>query len=327
MPSFWSKYSNMESKINAVQDIIKNEFTIRNTDIQEAMQSLTSSGGKQLRPAFFLLFSQFGDKNKAKPEETQLKIAASLEVLHMATLIHDDVIDDSPLRRGQVTIQSQYGKDIAVYTGDLLFTIFFKLMLETMSDTPYMAINAKIMRNILLGELDQMSLRFNQTQHIRQYLHAISGKTAALFKLASQEGAYFGGASTEIIHRSARIGHSIGMAFQILDDILDYTADPKTFNKPILEDLATGVYSLPLLLALQKNPDSFKPLLDKERNISESECRQVAQLVIDNQGVSEAREIAKCYTQKAINDIKKLPNNPSKKLLLKLTNELLKRHI
>lgn len=187
-----------------------------------------------------------------------MKIAASLEILHMATLIHDDVIDDSPLRRGQKTVQTQFGKDIAVYTGDLLFTIFFELILEATNDFEYMAINSKAMKKILLGELDQMHLYHNQNQTIRDYLRAISGKTAELFKLSAREGAHFGGANQEIVRLSGKIGYYIGMAFQILDDILDYTADEKELNKPVLEDLDKGVYSLPLLLAMKKNQNFLK---------------------------------------------------------------------
>lgn len=110
-----------------------------------------------------------------------------------------------------------------------------------------------------------MHLRYNQQQGIHHYLRAISGKTAELFKLASKEGAYFGGAEKEVVRLAGHIGFNIGMTFQILDDILDYTADKKTFNKPVLEDLAQGVYSLPLLLAIEENPDIFKPILDKKQ--------------------------------------------------------------
>lgn len=109
------------------------------------------------------------------------------------------------------------------------------------------------MKKILLGELDQMRLRYNQTQSIHDYLRSTSGKTAELFRLASLEGAYFSGASPEVVRRAGRIGLNIGLAFQMLDDILDYSANQADFNKPVIEDLNTGVYTLPLLLALKKS--------------------------------------------------------------------------
>lgn len=118
---------------------------------------------------------------KKTRETTIIKIAASLEILHMATLIHDDIIDDSPLRRGAVTIQSQYGKDVAVYTGDLLFTEFFTLIADAMNGSEFMKINAQGMKRLLLGELDQMSHRFDRRMSIPAYLRSVNGKTAELF--------------------------------------------------------------------------------------------------------------------------------------------------
>ncbi|VTS15647.1 polyprenyl synthetase [Streptococcus porcinus] len=326
MPSYWSKYPEIDQHIKLVCQLIEKRVQVRNTDIQEAIIQLAQAGGKYLRPAFFFLFTSFGQKEKQNSEQLT-KIAASLEILHMATLIHDDVIDDSPLRRGQITVQTQFGKDIAVYTGDFLFTIFFELILETMQDSPYMSINAKAMKKILIGELDQMHLYFNQNQSIRDYLRSISGKTAELFRLASLEGAYFGGASPDVVSKAGRIGYHIGMTFQILDDILDYTAKEKDFNKPILEDITNGVYSLPLLFAIKNNPNAFKELLDKKDQLTAEELRTIAQLVLENHGVEKAQELARQYTQKAIDDIKALPKIKAQKQLLQLTNHLLKRKI
>ena len=136
MSSFWSKNPRMQAKINHICDLIAERVAVRNPAIETAIVDLSTAGGKYLRPAFFYLFSEFG-QTEAKNEDKLLKIATSLEILHMATLIHDDIIDDSPLRRGQKTIQSRFGKDVAVYTGDLLFTVFFELILESMADTPY----------------------------------------------------------------------------------------------------------------------------------------------------------------------------------------------
>ncbi|EHI69015.1 polyprenyl synthetase family protein [Streptococcus ictaluri] len=326
MSSFWSKNPQMQAKIKDICDLIEKRVVIRNPEIETAIVELSVSGGKYLRPAFFYLFAGFGDSKKA--ETTDLtKIASSLEILHMATLMHDDIIDDSPLRRGQATVQSKFGKDVAVYTGDLLFTVFFELILETMVDTPYLAINAKAMKKILMGELNQMHLQFNQVQSVRDYLHSVSGKTAELFRLAAKEGAYFGGATSDIVRLAGRIGHNIGMAFQILDDILDYTADPKTFNKPVLEDLPNGVYSLPLLFALEQKPEAFKELLDKKEKISLEDRKSVAKLVKEIGGVEASRQLARRFTQKAILDIQQLPEAKAKNDLLKLTNHLLKRQI
>ncbi len=326
MSSYWNKFPDIQDKIEQVCALIKKRVHVRNPDIQTALNDLTNAGGKHLRPAFFFLFADFGQFTK-QDEEKLVQIAASLEILHMATLIHDDIIDDSPLRRGTATIQTKFGKDIAVYTGDLLFTVFFELILEAMNNSSYMTVNAKSMKKILMGELDQMHLYYNQNQSIHAYLRAISGKTAELFKLASKEGAYFGGADDEVVRLAGHIGYNIGMTFQILDDILDYTANQKDFNKPVLEDLTKGIYSLPLLLALRENPIHLKSLLDKKTEMTPTDMQEVARLVVANHGVEKARDLARVFTQKALDDIERLPQNKTQKQLLKLTNHLLKRKI
>lgn len=326
MKLYWEQIPDIQAQIKQVCELIEDRFQIRNRDIQTALIELNQAGGKHLRPLFFFLFTRFGDQSQ-KDQEKLLKIAASIEILHMATLIHDDIIDDSPLRRGIATIQSQFGKDIAVYSGDLLFTLFFELIVETMVDSPYIIQNAQSMKKILMGELDQMRLYYNQEQTIEDYLQAISGKTAELFKLASEEGAYFSAASSDTVTLAGQIGYNIGMAFQILDDILDYTATQDDLHKPVLEDLANGVYSLPLLLAIKKSPLVFKELLAKKTNMKLSDKQEVAALVMQYNGVEEARQKALEFTDEAINLIQQLPENPSKKQLLKMTHYLLKRKL
>ena len=190
---------------------------------------MARSGGKLLRP-LFLSFAQLGDEEKQE-ETTTIKIAASLEILHMATLIHDDIIDDSPLRRGAVTIQSQYGKTWLFYTGDLLFTEFFTLIADAMNGSEFMKINAQGMKRLLLGELDQMSHRFDRRMSIPAYLEVSTAKQPN-FSLSCLEGAYFGH-SSKVQRLAKRIGRH-GIAFQVYDDILDYTADTETLKKPAL---------------------------------------------------------------------------------------------
>lgn len=326
MSSQWKQYPDLENNIKQTCLLIEKVVRVRNDDIASALVTLTNAGGKYLRPAFFFLFTSFGSKNP-KTDKELIEIAASIEILHMATLIHDDIVDDSPLRRNTLTIQSQFGKDVAVYTGDFLFTVFFDLVLKTMNGSPYMAVNAKTMKKILVGELDQMQLRYQQDQKVRDYLRAISGKTAALFRLACREGAYFSGADKEVTRLAGHIGHNIGMAFQILDDILDYSADSSSFNKPVLEDLTTGVYSLPLLLAMAHNPQAFQELLAKKEQMTQDDIQEVSRLVKENKGIEQAKQLANRFTQKALENIKQLPSNKERRILTRLTKELLKRSI
>lgn len=324
MNDFWKQFPDVYDQLDQTSDLIKKQFKLRNKEIEEALFELTNAGGKLLRPAFFFLFSQLGETSKQDKQQL-IKIAASIEILHMATLIHDDIIDDSPLRRGVQTVQSRYGKDIAVYTGDLLFTEFFQLLADTMNGSPFMYTNATAMRRLLLGELDQMHTRYNKQMTVVDYLRSVNGKTAELFALSCLEGAHFGYASKQVQHLAARIGRQIGIAFQVYDDILDYTASSETLKKPVLEDLAQGVYTLPLLFALKKAPNRFTLYLEKQANISTEDALKTAELVHSLGGVEEAKAFAAKVTTKALTDIAKLPESTAKTQLIQLTEMLLQR--
>lgn len=325
MSAHWKHYDNIQKDLQAVLDLIEERVTVRNQQISEAFVQLSQAGGKLLRPAFFFLFSQIGDHSKQDLEQLH-KIGASLELLHMASLIHDDIIDDSPLRRGLPSIQSRYGKDVAVYAGDLLFTTFFELVAEAIDEQDYLVLNAQSMRRLLLGELDQMNSRFNPQESLEDYLTSINGKTAELFSLSCQEGAHFGVTSSDTEVLASRIGRSIGIAFQINDDILDYTSNSEKLKKPTLEDLSQGVYTLPLLLAKEKAPAAFAGYFSQQGAIDEEALQHVAQQVIVHDGISQAKDYAKKYTQQALDDIEKLPDCLAKQQLAEITRGILERN-
>lgn len=324
MLTYWNNYPTIQNKLQTVCSLIEERLKVENPDIQDALIEMTQAGGKFLRPAFFFFFADLGNPEKQDSDQL-IKIAASLELLHMATLVHDDIIDDSPLRRGVATIQSRFGKDIAVYTGDLLFTVFFDLIIETMNASEYMAVNALAMKQLLLGELNQMASRYNSKGSVENYLNNINGKTAELFSLACLEGAAFGQTSPEIVTQASEIGRNIGMAFQIFDDILDYTADKKELKKPVLEDFVQGVYTLPLLLAKEAQPDVFSPYFEKGSQVTLAEAEEVMKLVIKHGGVKQAKKYAQRYTNDALESIDRLPKSDTRKALKKLTTQLLIR--
>ncbi|WP_034989649.1 polyprenyl synthetase family protein [Liquorilactobacillus sucicola] len=324
MLDLWKHYPIIAHKLEAVNELISKRLSTPNTAVQDLLAACAQEQGKLLRPGLFLLFSQLGDQQQ-QDEKQLFKIAASLELLHRASLIHDDIIDDSPLRHGTITIQADYGKDVAVYAGDLLFTVFFQILIETMNGTPYMEYNASSMKKLLLGELSQMHARFNKSQTIDEYLENIKGKTAALFKLACTEGAYFGHANKETIALASRIGENIGISFQIFDDILDYASNTKILQKPVLEDISQGVYTSPLLFAAAIHPEEFAPYLDKRQSITSQEIKQVAKLVHRYGGVKQAKQLAQTYTEKALADIDQLPQVETTTKIRKIALTLLKR--
>lgn len=313
-------------ELSDVRALINQQLHTNNADLQKALQQMASHGGKYLRPSLLLLIAKTIAPEPWQPAMRQklIQLGASIEILHMATLIHDDIIDDSPKRRGNISIQSKFGKDTAVYAGDLLFTSFFQLLIDSADNSEYLNTNARTMKRILNGELGQMALRYHQQQSILQYLRNANGKTAALFELAAKEGAHFAGANHQITLAAAQFGQNLGIAFQIIDDLLDYS-DQLVLNKPVLQDLATGVYALPLLLALDQPAffDQLKPLLDGP--LTNHDERRIRQLVIASGALDEARLIAQKFTYKAMAALQKLPDHPANALLNDLAQQLLKR--
>lgn len=326
MNNQWQSYPLISKQLTAVNQCIQQRITSSNADLQAALLAMANNGGKYLRPAILLTIGQICGGQQ--DDDRLIKLAASIEILHMATLIHDDIIDDSPKRRGAISIQARFGKDTAVYAGDLLFTVFFDLLLENMPGSPFLNVNAHTMRQILNGELGQMNQRFNTEQGFKSYLHDVSGKTAALFRLAAQEGAYFAGAPHRLVVKAGRFGQNLGIAFQMLDDILDYTGG-QTLNKPVMEDLATGVYSLPLLVALHEPETAARltPLLAKRYQITGDDIQRVQQIVVACGAVDQSRKLAGRFTNKALSFLDDLPSNRSRHFLRSMTKRLLKRTI
>lgn len=326
MLKFWQNYQDIQKKLDLVQSLMIERLKINDSDLQEVLEKSINQGGKMVRPALFLIFTQVFDKeSQHKKQEDYIKIATSLELLHLATLVHDDIIDDSSLRRGSETVQSQFGKDVAVYTGDFIYTIYFELLCETMIDTPFLLRNAKSMKKILQGELIQKQGTFNTEISIHKYLKAISGKTAELLSLACLEGAYFAGADRAMQHSAKKIGLAIGLAFQIYDDILNFTIDTKASNKPVLTDVKQGIFTLPLLLAKETAPEQIRPYMEKAKDLTDEECLNLAHLVEELGGIKQSMELANGLTNLALAEIDKLPQSPYRETLNQATQLLLKR--
>ena len=319
----WQDYHNLEQDLQATLNLMERSIKLTNKDVEFAIFSMMASGGKLLRPAYLLLFSQFGTQNKEKA----IALAAAMETLHTATLIHDDIVDEADIRRNVPTIQAKFGKDVAVYAGDYLFITCFKMLADYTSSLKSIQINARSMENVLSGELGQMNTRYDTSISIQTYLDNISGKTAELFALSCFVGAYESGCSQFFSNNCKKIGANIGMAFQILDDILDYTQDSDDLGKPVLEDVRQGVYSLPLIIAMKKQPNKLLPLLSKKSQMSIKDTEIVYDIVHNSGALKESIELATHYTDNALKGIKKLPTTPdkTKDILHDLTTMLLTR--
>ena len=320
--SLWHRYPDIYPQLEHVQARLTQKSRIRNPAVTEVVTAQINASGKMLRSGLMFMFARFGDPT----QPGLISAGAAIEALHLATLVHDDVLDHADTRRGVSTVQATSGNRAAIYAGDFLFSVYFELLSQASPDVSNIGTNAMAMRRIFLGELDQNWTQNNAgiTQH--QYLRQISGKTAALFQLAASEGAHFAGADRQTTAYAARFGQNLGIAFQMIDDLLDYT-DQGKLNKPVMQDLATGVYSLPLLMALQQptTAKELQPLL--EQPLTHASEQQIKTIVINSGALDEARQLAQRFTQKADQWLAKLPDSPAQRLLVQLTQQLMQRTV
>lgn len=321
MSKFWSEYPVIDKEIEAVKELISKNAKCKDKIIENSIIELLNSGGKMLRPAFTILASKFGDYN----EERSRALASVMEMFHMATLVHDDIIDEAKYRRGKETIQSKYGKNYAVYIGDYLFCLCFRILATTSSIERGIDVDTQVMSRICMGEIEQLNSRFNKDVSVKNYLKRTSGKTAELFSLSLYIGAAESGCDKKVCRLFWNIGHNIGMAFQIIDDILDYVSTDEVLGKQAGKDLLEGIYTLPLILAMENNQKAFESVLSED-GYTEEEVANIINLVKENGGVDKAMKIAQKYSKKAFRDINKLPNNEYKEILLDIATRLLERN-
>ena len=316
----WMEYPELHEELKQVKARMHESITIENEKIREAIWAVLESGGKMVRPAYLILFSMW---NKDRPKEEVHAVAAALELLHVATLLHDDVIDEAQTRRGQETISARFGNRVAIYAGDYLLTVCYQLLSKYSQDLAGIQIPTESMMRVVEGELSQMEESYKTDVTIQDYLKRIEGKTAQLFMLSCMMGERFSGMGE--LERARHIGNSIGMAFQLLDDILDYEVSSSEFGKPVLEDVAQGVYTLPLIASLQKCEKELLPLLEKKNQLTTADRLAIQKLVVKAGGVETAKDFAAKYTMKALHQIEKLPEADAKSMLLKITRQLLQR--
>lgn len=320
MDKMWNQYPDIKKQLKQVLKIIEDNSRCKDKVIENSILELVNSGGKMLRPAFAIIASKWGNKEEIGKTNS---LAAVVEMMHMATLVHDDIIDDSKMRRGQETIQSKYGKDYAVYIGDYLFCACFKV-LATEGSLQSIKIDSKSMSRICLGEINQMNSKFSNKISIKEYLSRISGKTAELFSLSFYIGAAESDCSEKLAKEFWNIGHDVGMAFQIIDDILDYVGTDESIKKSAGNDIKQGIFTLPFLYAVKENRKAFEEYFDKS-HYDEDDIKSIINLVRENNGVEKSKELALKYSQKAFKRIERLPDNPFKDTLREVIENLLYR--
>ncbi|MGO2980259.1 MAG: polyprenyl synthetase family protein [Leuconostoc mesenteroides] len=325
LPKIWDTFPELNPPLQNVLIEMSESWHIGFSEIDNAIRS-QASAGKLVRPALTLLFSELTD---APYNQKAIVLGASIELLHLATLIHDDIIDESKLRRGQDSIQAHFGKDTAVYAGDYLLTG----MLSLLNDADNIQANKlalEALRNILFGELTQKHNRYLTDTSFDNYLTQITGKTAALFKLSVLFGATSSdGVSSQLLDVVGKLGENLGIAFQLLDDYLDFESitEQLSLGKPAGQDIRNGIYTAPILFALE-NPDinaELKELLALRDGITDDQLVHIHNVVLESDAMSRLNSLLAEYSQELDDLLNKLPNNALRQKLSHLATLLLNR--
>ena len=309
------------------EDLVKVESSLRSIRkvdfpwLSKLLDYSLKGSGKRIRPSLTLLAGKFYNYNI----DSLLPMATTVEVMHTATLIHDDAIDKSLVRRGNPTINKLWGEDKAMLLGDYLFAKSGELASETKNITVVRLV-AQALMTISSGEINQSFNAFNLAQTRQYYLDRISSKTASLFALATESGAILSQAPEDSIKVLREYGYNLGIAFQIVDDILDFTSTEEEMGKPIGSDLAQGTLTLPAMLLLERYPED-NPMKEVFQGENRQENMKLAiELVRNSPIIQECYKVALDYCSRACENLDLLPDNLSRQTLAELTNYVLNRN-
>ena len=303
-------YSDLKSDLEVIENELATAVNSSSHLLNDASLHLLQAGGKRIRPVFVLLSAKFGNYSI----ESIKRVAVTVELIHMASLVHDDVIDDAETRRGRETVKAQWNNRVAMYTGDFLFAKAIEYI-TAIKNTYAHQVLSNTMVELCIGEIIQIEDKRFLDQTVRDYLKRIKRKTAILISASCELGAIASGADEQTVKRLKRFGYYVGMSFQIIDDVLDITASEKELGKPAGSDLLQGNITLPVLYA--KHDPTIAPLLLEafEGNISEERLQILLNELRSSEGIKRAKQLSNRYLEKALQELKQLPASSAKKSL------------
>ena len=271
--------------------------------VAQVSRYIISAGGKRLRPALLLLTcGALGYQG-----EQRFNLAAVVEFIHTATLLHDDVVDDSALRRGNATANETFGNPASVLVGDFLYSRAFQMMVDA-QNMRIMQVLADATNVIAEGEVLQLMNMHNASLDEAGYLQVIRSKTAKLFEASARVGAILAGADAAMEEACANYGNALGTAFQVIDDVLDYDGDAAVMGKSLGDDLREGKATLPLIAAMQRGTPAERGLIQRAiENGSVTELDAVIRIVRQTGSLDVARQAAALEAERAMAQARRLP--------------------
>ena len=311
----------IRADMTAVDRVIHERLTTDVPLVREVAQYIISAGGKRLRPALLLLMS--GALSYQHPHRHTL--AAVVEFIHTATLLHDDVVDESTLRRGRPTANQSFGNAASVLVGDFLYSRAFQMMVDV-NHMRVMQVLADATNVIAEGEVLQLMNMRDASIDEASYLRVIRSKTAKLFEASARLAPILAQASPEIEEACATYGQALGTAFQVIDDVLDYEGSADELGKNLGDDLREGKVTLPIICALKAGDEAQRALIrDAIEHGRIENLPAIQQIILSTGALDAARVAAQSEARRALDAAGKLPSNEHRDALLQLAAALLER--
>ncbi|MDD3265559.1 MAG: polyprenyl synthetase family protein [Burkholderiales bacterium] len=311
----------IKEEMAALDKVIRQDLDSRIPLINTVGEYIISAGGKRIRPLLTILYGKLLNNNT----EVLYKMAAMVEYIHTATLLHDDVVDESGLRRGRATANAVFGNAASVLVGDFIYTRAFQMMvqsnalrvLQIMADSTNIISEGEVLQLLNIGRSDLSE---------KEYFQVIESKTAKLFEAGARVSSIVSNSTEKQENALANYAIYLGTAFQIVDDILDYNSDADTMGKNVGDDLLEGKVTLPLIYLLTNANEEIKQkIVNAIDNPKDANIAEVVATVKNSKALDYCKKMAESYVKKAEFELDIFENNEYKEILVHIANESLKR--
>ena len=321
MTSATSLFSPVEADLALLTDNLKNLVGARHKILYAAAEHLFGAGGKRIRPAIVLLLARAIAPGQ-EPTPRHRRLAEITEMIHTASLVHDDVVDESATRRGVATVHSQFGNKVAILAGDFLFAQS-SWYLANLDNLEVVKLLSRVIMDLAEGEIRQGLKQFDTSLSLQAYLDKSYYKTATLIANSAKAVGVLSDVPDEMSENLYQFGRSLGLAYQVVDDILDFTSSDEVLGKPAGSDLLSGNLTAPVLYALEEVP-YLKTLIDR-KFVETDDFEQAMQLVHSSKGIGRARDLATQHVENAMSCLAKLPPSESRQSLEDISEYVLRR--
>jgi heptaprenyl diphosphate synthase len=296
-------FSAIADDLRQVESAIEEALATEDAMLDEVSTHLLHAGGKRIRPALVMMTSKFPGAQLGRA----IPVAVAVEMIHMATLVHDDVVDKAEVRRGRPTVNAKWSNQVSVLTGDNLFAKGFSMLAQT-GNTRVVKIMADVVYELSRGELAQLASYFQVNQTEADYYQRIAQKTGYLIAACCRLGGVVGGAEERQVEALYNYGMGVGLSFQIADDLLDFHGSAAKVGKPVAGDLKTGILTLPVIHALKhsQHADELRRMIETH-NIGDTEIDRVKAILDEAGSFTYARQQADLHLNNALAELEHLP--------------------